>query len=91
MKIWTTEMVVDNTEFKVTFWKDSWGLMWTEVEKKVWVQGWLSKKYRPKYETILKYWTDKDPVERVKELIADYLFEQEKEKNIEKALDKLCQ
>ncbi len=88
-KTWEKEMVIDGIEFKLTFWKDSWGSLWTSIEKKIIVRGWFGKQYEA-YELIRKYWTEKDPVELAKQEIADYIEEVKNEIKNEKVLDNWC-
>lgn len=89
MKKWTKELVIDGIEFKLTFWKDNWGLLWTRIEEKVLVRGWFGK-VREDYALICEYWTDDNPIEVSCQKIAEYLTNEKKEKEFEKALDKFC-
>ena len=89
MKRWIKEMTVDNREFRATFWRDNWGLMWTCLEEKVLVRGWFGK-VREDYTLIREYWTDDNPIEVSCQRITAYLTDEKKEKEFEKALDRFC-
>lgn len=89
MKRWVKEVTIDDREFRATFWKDNWGLMWTRLEEKVLVRGWFGK-VREDYVLIREYWTDDDPIEVSCQEFAKYLTEEKKDKEIEKALDRFC-
>ena len=89
MKRWVKEMVVDNKEFRVTFWRDNLGLMWTRLEEKVLVRGWFGK-IREDYNLIREYWTDDDPIEVSCQEIAKYLTDEKNKVKYEKELDRLC-
>ena len=88
-KIWTKNITVENREFRLTFWKDNWDLMWTRIEEKVLVRGWFGK-VREDYALIREYWTEDDPIEVSCQEIAKYLTSEKEKKEIEKLLDKFC-
>lgn len=89
-KTWVKELVIDDRQFRITFWRDSWGLMWTCIEERIWTPRRFSNKYRKDFIRIKKYWTEEDPIETADQEITNYLLQTKKEKEFEKALDNWC-
>lgn len=90
MKIWTKDIVVENREFHLEFWKDYMGLMWTEISEKVVKKPTFFDRKDYRYEQIDKYWSDANPVEKALHEIKKYLNNEKQEKEIEKLLDRFC-
>lgn len=90
MKIWTKDIVVENREFHLEFWKDYMGLMWTEISEKIVKKPTIFDRKDYRYEQIDKYWSDANPVEKALHEIKKYLNNEKAEKEIEKLLDRFC-
>ena len=89
-KEWVKNVIVNNRNFKITFYRDSWNLLWFKVEEI----------YRQKKnffdftwkEEICCYWTNEEEtiIEQALEKIDRLFKEEEKTKKVEKVLDKFA-
>ena len=90
MKEWTKELVVDNREFHLTFWRDSWGLLWTNISEKVSRKPTFFNRKNYEMVQIREYWTSDNPVEVATQEIVKRLTHEKEKKEFEKLLDKFC-
>ncbi len=89
-KAWIKNVTVNNRNFKITFYRDSWNILWFRIEeiyrqkKNIFDLTWK--------EEICRRWTDEEEtiIEQALTKIDELFAEEEKTKKVEKALDKFA-
>ena len=94
MKEWTKTLKLENREFRIDFWYDSYGILWTSIEEKVARKPTFFNKKDYKYATIChEYWIDEieqNPIEVALCKIQEYFTEEKAIEEVEKMLDDFC-
>jgi hypothetical protein len=94
MKEWTKILKLENREFRITFWYDSYNFLWTSIEEKVARKPTFFNKKDYKYATIRhEYWIDEveqNPIEVALREIQEHLTAEKAIKEVEKMLDDFC-
>lgn len=92
---WEKTVIIENREFRITFWYDHWTFFFTRIEEKIEVVPTFFNRKGYVYNTICcDYWIDEtetNPIERALEKIAEGLETEKELKKLEKLLDKFCQ
>lgn len=92
---WEKTVIIDNREFRITFWYDSWNLFYTRIEEKIEKRPTLFNRKNYVYNPICSdYWIDEtetNPIELAMKKISDGLKTEKELTELEKLLDEFCQ
>lgn len=93
-KEWEKIVVIEEREFKIRFWYDSWKFFYTSIEEKMSKKPTFFNKKDYYFEPICdEYWIDEtetNPVEMALEKIKKCLATEKQLEKIEKILDNFC-
>lgn len=92
---WEKTVIIDNREFRITFWYESWNLFYTRIEEKIEKRPTLFNRKDYVYNPICSdYWIDEtetNPIELAMKKISDGLKTEKELNELEKLLDEFCQ